>query len=639
MKAVLKQFIRFPERVTEKRPGLRWLGLAFLLLMSFGTLLACTVVTFSSPLLALRWCAAHPGAAVFTTLAVALVSGVLWSLSGSLFVGGLLTTVPCMALAFVNCFKLRINGAPLEIADFTLAAKVPELMTLSKGNLALPPWGAASIAGCAVMLLAALWVGRALRLRPAGRACCGAVCLVLALGLCLLPRMQVGAMRAFGMLPDSRIGQSYSNEVNGVLGGLYRAWALRNGTAPAHYSAKLMEEILEETEAAAETTGGGVKPSVILVLSESFFDISTLPGVKYSEDPLPNFHALSEQTRSGTFYTSYCGYNTGIIERSILAGLHSRYLPYGANICYMDEEDTARFTALPAIFRDSGYGTLALHTYNSELYNRSEAFPVLGFDRVLFEDDFYDDTRLKGGYLSDDYFADLIIRYYEEMTAEGSPAFIFGISMENHQPYPPDKFEETEIAVTAPALTERETGMLESVAQGTYDADASLGRLVEYFSGREEPVLLVFLGDHRPSLPTDGGQTVYQRLGLCDDPDEFYWTPEQRAVLFSTDYLAWSNCGLFDADQPGEDVPSGDMLIGSDILDWAGVEQTLFWQLVGQLGEQVYSFTENGFVAADGTPSKEPPADCAEIIGRMEAVMYDAFYGERYITDKLNAYR
>ena len=40
---------------------------------------------------------------------------------------------------------------------------------------------------------------------------------------------------------------------------------------------------------------------------------------------------------------------------------------------------------------------------------------------------------------------------------------------------------------------------------------------------------------------------------------------------------------------------------------------------------------ENGFVAADGTPSKEPPADCAEIIGRMEAVMYDAFYGERYI--------
>ena len=46
-----------------------------------------------------------------------------------------------------------------------------------------------------------------------------------------------------------------------------------------------------------------------------------------------------------------------------------------------------------------------------------------------------------------------------------------------------------------------------------------------------------------------------------------------------------------------------------------------------------------GFVAADGTPSAKPTAECEEIIGRVEAVMYDAFYGERYITDALNAYR
>ena len=638
MKRVILNLLRFPEHITEKRPGLRWLGIPFLLLMGFGTLLAAEVVTFASPLLALRWCAAHPGAAVFTTLAISLVSGVLWALSGSLFVGGLLTTVPCMVLAFVNCFKLRINGAPLEIADFTLAAKVPELMTLSKGNLALPPWGAASIAGCVVMLLVALWVGRALRPGRAGRISCGLVCLALTLCLCLAPKAQLRAMRSFGMLPDSRIGQTYSNEINGVLGGLYRAWALRNGVAPEHYSAALMQELLDQTRKEATDAGEGVRPSVILILSESFFDLTSLPGVGFSEDPVPCFHALAEDAVSGTFYTSYCGYNTGIIERSILSGLHSRYLPYGSNICYMDEEDTGRFTALPELFRAEGYGTLALHTYSNRLYNRAEAFPVLGFDRVLFEDEFYDETRLKGGYLSDDYFADLIIRYYEEMTAQGDPAFIFGISMENHQPYPPDKFDETEIAVSAPALTEREIGMLESVAQGTYDADASLGKLAAYFAAREEPVLLVFFGDHRPSLPTAYEQTIYQKLGLCDHSDEFYWTPEQRAVMFSTDYLAWANYDAFDPALFGENVASGDMLLGSDLLNWVGVRQTLFWQMIGQLGDSVASFTENGFVAADGTPSLRPPAECAEIIRRVEAVMYDAFYGERYITDAMNTY-
>ena len=152
-------------------------------------------------------------------------------------------------------------------------------------------------------------------------------------------------------------------------------------------------------------------------------------------------------------------------------------------------------------------------------------------------------------------------------------------------------------------------------------------------------MLLVFFGDHRPSLPTAYEQTIYQKLGLCDNSVDYYWTPEQRAVLFSTDYLAWSNRGALDTALFGEDVLSGDMLIGSDILDWAGVRQTLFWQLIGQLGDSVASYTENGFVAADGTPSAEPAAECAGIIGRVEAVMYDAFFGERYITDALNAYR
>ena len=637
MKQAFRTILRFPERITEKRPGLRWLGVPFLLLMGFGTLLAVQVVTMATPLPALRWCIWHPAATAFTTLALTLVSGAVWALTGSLFVGGLVTVVPCVILGFVNHFKLCINSAPLEISDFALTAQVPELMTLSKGNLTLSPWDVAAIAVCVLMLLAALWLGRALRLRPAERVGCGVVCLALVLGLGLSQRMQVRALRAFDMRPDDRIGQAYSNEVNGVLGGLYRSWALRNGVAPEHYSAEMMEALLDQTEAEARETGEGVKPSVILILSESFFDLTRLPGVGFSSDPVPNFHALAEETVSGTFYTSYYGYNTGAIERSVLTGLHSRYLPYGANVCYMEGEDVRRFTALPELFRDEGYKTLALHTYNSGLYNRVESFPLMGFDRVLFQDSFFDESRLKGGYLSDDYFADLIIGYYEEMTAQGDPAFIFGISMENHQPYPLDKYDETDIKVSAPALTADEVGMLEMVTQGTYDADASLGKLAAYFAEREEPVLLVFFGDHRPSLPTADDQTIYQKLGLCDESADVFWTPEQRAELFSTDYLALANYDAFDPALISRDVASGDMLLGSDILEWTGVRQTLFWQMIGRLGDSVASYTEYGFVAADGTPAAEPPEEYAETIDRVEAILYDAFRGERYITEEMNA--
>ena len=39
-------------------------------------------------------------------------------------------------------------------------------------------------------------------------------------------------------------------------------------------------------------------------------------------------------------------------------------------------------------------------------------------------------------------------------------------------------------------------GALEDFATGSRDADAMLGRLTEYFSQVDEPVILVFLCDH-----------------------------------------------------------------------------------------------------------------------------------------------
>ena len=625
--------------LTEKHPGLKFCVIPLLLLFGFALLWAVQWLTMGGgPWNALGWMSHRIGPSLFTVLALSLVTAGIWGVSGSLFAAGILVAVPALVLGFVNYFKLKINHSPLEISDFTLIKNLGELTTLSKGNLTLPTRGIAIIAGFILLLVLALWLDKALRPRLMRHLIPGVLCLALVLCLAFIPSLQLTVMEQFHMLPDSRIGQPYSNEVNGVLGGLYRAYALRNGTAPDGYGRDYMEQLLAELDASSAPTGDGKNPSVILILSESFFDLTTLPNVEFSEDPLPVFRALSEQTVSGTFHSSYCGYNTGNIERSVLTGLHSRYLPYGTSTCYMSPEDTGRLAALPELFRRSGYGTLALHTYNNQFYNREESFPILGFDRVLFEDDFYDDTRLKGGYLSDDYFADLIIANYEEMTAEGKPAFIFGISMENHQPYSGDKFEETDIGVSSPLLSEQEIGSLAAAAQGTRDADAALGKLTDYFSGREEDVILVFFGDHRPSLPTEDGQTIYRKLGACTD-EEANLTPEELTELYSTCYLAWANYDAFDVDCFDENVRSGDMLLGNDILNWAGIRKTLFWHAVEALNSQVVSMTEINFVAPDGTSAYRPAGEAAEAAAEFEAILYDTFFGEQYITDRLNTCR
>ena len=53
--------------------------------------------------------------------------------------------------------------------------------------------------------------------------------------------------------------------------------------------------------------------------------------------------------------------------------------------------------------------------------------------------------------------------------------------------------------------------MLEVYTEGVRDADAMLGRLTAYFAEREEPVVLVFYGDHLPYLGDN--QKGYAELG------------------------------------------------------------------------------------------------------------------------------
>ena len=56
---------------------------------------------------------------------------------------------------------------------------------------------------------------------------------------------------------------------------------------------------------------------------------------------------------------------------------------------------------------------------------------------------------------------------------------------------------------------------LEDFATGIRDADAMLGKLTEYFSQVDEPVILVFWGDHYN--PIDSNYDVFTKSGYASD--------------------------------------------------------------------------------------------------------------------------
>ena len=124
------------------------------------------------------------------------------------------------------------------------------------------------------------------------------------------------------------------------------------------------------------------------------------------------------------------------------------------------------------------------------------------------------------GLVTDDSMADQIIGQYETMKAQSdAPVFLHAVTMQNHTNYNKDNYpDDQRVKVTeAPAGLKASTvGALEDFATGIRDADAMLGRLTDYFSQVDEPVILVFWGDHYN--PIDSNYDIYTRSGYASAP-------------------------------------------------------------------------------------------------------------------------
>lgn len=124
--------------------------------------------------------------------------------------------------------------------------------------------------------------------------------------------------------------QSMRNDRLGLLAGLYSAARESAMAEPDSYSEDGMNRILLQLRAEAEQPAEPVvKPNVVLVVSESFFDPTRLPGVSFSADPVPNFHALADAFPSGVFLSNTYAGGTGNVEMELFTGIPSAFLGAG----------------------------------------------------------------------------------------------------------------------------------------------------------------------------------------------------------------------------------------------------------------------------------------------------------------------
>ena len=596
--------------------------------LPFATLFLCQLVTLQSIPGAWMWFMDHPDVSVVTYLALLFALLLVERLSTSLFLAGLATMAPCLMLAIASYLKLTANGVPLLLSDLTMIGQAAEITGFLSPEMGLGAGTVQAVLIALVLLaLAFFWT------RPIHRQLWWKRLLTAAvMGGALVLTLMFPATGA--MLDEAAAGanQATRNERLGVLAGMYAAARQNAMTEPGEYSEDNMNRIVLQISANAHRVATPeVRPNVILLMSESFFDPTRLPNVTYSTDPVANFHELGRTFPSGSFLSNTYAGGTGNVEMEVLTGVSSHFLEEDEVLTTISAEGAyERIPSIVKAFANQGYKTTYVHSHTNALYSRTDHLPALGFQTVVFREDFKTETVNAGYYASDDCWADEIIARFEDKGED--PIFLYALSMENHQPYAGNKFAEpSPVEVTTDLLEGEHLGMFDSLIHGLYDADQSLGKLVDYFSSVDEPTILVFFGDHLPRPSFGDGDTLYDRLGYSTSADTLTWSPEELKYMLSTDYLVWYNYNV-DFEVPQDLSATG---LGTQLLSWTKLPKPLYFSWIDTVMENMLMYRDRLFVAADGTPSHEIPEEFSGIMKRYETIVYDILYGESYCTETM----
>ena len=353
---------------------------------------------------------------------------------------------------------------------------------------------------------------------------------------------------------------------------------------PEGYSQEALDGLTEGYAAGAAAQG--TRPeNLIVIMNESFSDLSVLGEVPVSEDFLPFFRSLSENTVRGTAYASVFGGTTANSEYEFLTGNTTAFLPEGTVPFHLYVADGT--PNLGAQMKDLGYDTVFLHPYLASGWNRRAVYADFGFDTVLFQDDLTD-TSLIREYISDQSDYESLIRLYEEKE-EGQPLFLFNVTLQTHSGYdkPWDGLERTA------ELTGVLAGRFPTVDQYLSlikQSDNAFRYLINYFSQVEEPTMILLFGDHQPQVAT----SFYTKmLGGSEDTWDAATAQKRQAVPF----VIWANYDIPEA----QGVELSLNYLSALLAETANLPQTGYQQFLNELRQTVPVVNAVGFRDTDGT--------------------------------------
>lgn len=573
--------------------------------------------------------APHAWSFLFGWLFLVFVYGVLCMAFGRHWPAQLILSVVCFGFGAATYLKLQMRGEPLLPWDFSQLGEF--FGVASKVSLSIP-WHFFAAGACfAVLCALSIWVklppfARRGRLRAAG----AALNLVLLGALCFGVLLQQNVCEFFGIWPDMWMQDRYYRN-HGIVTGFVTNLRVLNITAPDGYSEEAVQQLAEETQQAAaqrqplfsgsyalavQESEQETQPNIIYLMNESFWDVTRLEGIEYDRELTPNLNRLKQQAAYGYCFSPSYGGGTCDVEFEALTGFSLEHLPSGAKP--YQQYATKPLPALPHFLKANGYETLAVHGYGRKFWSRDTAYPNLGIDTFIAQEDFVSpDTRR--GFISDHAMTQRIIEEYEARVEDG-PLFIHAVTMQNHTTYDESRYPESELVeiVKHPGLSEETLSQLRDFATGVHEADAALGELIDYFEQRQEPVIVVFWGDH--FNPVGQGSELYEKTGFIEPGDT------STMHLRQTDLLIWSN-------YYNTSVELGTIAayeISPVMMDLYGLDMPLWFEKLASELPILRARTRGVTVEPDSSLSESMTPQQEALFQENWLIQYDLMFGKGY---------
>lgn len=551
------------------------------------------------------------------------LSSLLWMVTGNVKISITIVTVICYFVAIADHLVVQARSFEIQFSDFSalgIAARVAggysfTLSTVTKLAIVLGIVFLTFVIRCRFPSHERSWKRTAF--------CLGSL---IATYLCAVVIYTQFCASFIGY--QDKYWMYRGSERNGFLVNIIYSASATKVTVPEDYDAAVLEEELDIYLEAEDDGKGSLvesekKPNVIVIMNETFSDVQNIAaymGKEMNTDvPVtPFLDSLSDKEPNiikGHAIASVYGGNTANSELEFLTGQSIQFIPRNTVAYNLFMTELNSFSVVNN-FNNAGYRTVGMHPEQPVNWQRDKIYTYFDFDEIYFMDDFTEGLGEDGWYrdhVSDQAVYDKIIDLYENKE-DGDPLFTFAVTMQNHGGYTTAGFDYT---VNIEGY-ENYTGIREYLSC-IKNSDEALKNLIGYFEAADEETIIVFFGDHQPSL-----SNIASKFYGLDD----YSTVEDQQAKYAVPYLIWAN---YDIDCDRATSVTSINYLSSWLLDIVDSDLTDFQRFVKKVNTEVpmlnsMGWYDNGGVFHDSTYSAPELSESLKLYSRLQ---YNAMYDNK----------